>query len=355
MGEGIPPVIQCGGAGKRLWPLSTGAHPKPFHPISDGTETLLQSTLRRMAPGPDTAFLAPVIICAEPHVDLVRRQMRAIKVRPAALVIEPEGRGTAAAAMLAAQAVREVAPGSLALLAPADHRIIDDKGFRRCVAEAGDEAADRIVLFAATADRPETGYGYIQIAPWDVGRSTAQVLSFVEKPDGDTARGLIEQGGWAWNAGLFLATPEILLAEIARHAPAVAMAASSAWDHASRHGVAVRPDAEAFAASPIRSLDRAVIEKSDRLAAASCDVGWADLGCWRAVWREGDHDPSGNQLKGPAMAVDSAGCLVWSSTVPVAVVGMSNVVVVTTPNGVLVMPRDRAQEVGRLSRHLDVR
>lgn len=339
MGRSITPVVLCGGSGTRLWPLSTPAQPKPFHAI-DGGETLFQATIRRLSPGPDAPFEAPVIICSAAHRDLVRSQLRAIGVRAARIVVEPTGRGTAVAAALAALAVAEIAPGAAMLLAPADHHISDPDRFRAA-------ASHDIVLFAVPPDRPETGYGYIRVG--EVQESgVRRVEGFVEKPDRAHAKVLLAEGGWAWNAGLFLATPRLMTAEVKRHAPDVWAAASAAWRAASIRGVEVWPAAAEIQKVPAQSLDRAVIERSRRLAVTTCDVAWADVGCWKSLWATGRRDRDQNRLEGPATVVDSSGCLVWSSSLPVAVIGMTDVVVVQTPDGVLVMPRDRAQDVGRL-------
>lgn len=346
MGRSITPVILCGGSGTRLWPLSTPAQPKPFHVI-EGGETLFQATIRRLAPGPDAPFNAPVIICAAAHRDLVRAQLRAIGVRAARIVVELAGRGTAMAAALAAQAVGEIAPDSAMLLAPADHHIKDPDAFRSAVAQAADASGRHVVLFAVPPERPETGYGYIRVGT-ELETGVRAVEGFVEKPGRDRARALVADGGWAWNAGLFLATPRLMTAEIKRHAPDVWAAASAAWRTATRRGVEAWTGWTQPLETASQSLDRAVIEHTRRLAVTACDVAWADVGCWKSLWTAGRRDPDENRLEGPATVMDSSGCLVWSSTVPVAVIGMTDVVVVTTADGVLVMPRDRAQDVGRL-------
>ena len=345
MGASVTPVILCGGVGARLWPLSTRARPKPFHAI-DGDETLLQATARRLAPGPDASFSAPIVICSAAHRDLVRSQLDAIGVRPALVIVEREGRGTAFAAALAVRATREAAPGSLVLLAPADHQVADPAAFRASVAQAATAARRRVVLFAAPPDCAETGYGYIRM-----GRPLAgglrRVQAFVEKPDRTRAQAMLAQGAWAWNAGLFLASPDVLANEIARHAPEIDADAGAAWTRARRAADEVLLGPIDGVQSP-RSLDAAVIEHSGRLAAAACDMRWADVGCWRSLSRLVRDDGARNRVRGPAKLVDSTGCMVWSSGKPVAVIGMTDVVVVTTPDGVLVMPRERAQEVGRL-------
>lgn len=344
MSDGVLPVILCGGAGSRLWPLSTAERPKPFHPI-DGEETLLQATARRFAPSRAAPFLAPLVVCAAAHEDLVRAQLRRIGLRPSLILVEPEPGGTALAAACAVRAAREIAPGASLLIAPADHRIEDAPAFRAAVMAAAEGAGERIVLFAAEPRGPETGYGYVH---GGAGASDGlrRVDRFVEKPGRETVRAMLDEGGWGWNMGLFLGRPEVFADQIARHAPDVAARAETAWTGAQRRGSRVRL---AATAGPSVSLDRAVIEHSERLSMIPCDVGWRDVGCWSALWSASGRDRAENHLKGPATAVDSSGCLVWSAGLPVAVIGMEDVVVVSTPAGVLVMPRARAQEVGAVS------
>ncbi|MBG7616184.1 NTP transferase domain-containing protein [Brevundimonas sp. BAL450] len=351
MDYGVLPVILCGGSGSRLWPLSTADRPKPFHPIA-GDETLLQATVRRLRPSPAAPFLAPVIVCAAAHEDLVRAQLRAIGVRPAMVLVEAEPGGTALATACAVRAAMEIAPEAKVLIAPADHHISDAQGFRAAVMAAAGGAGDDLVLFSARPESPETGYGYMRR-----GRALPGGLHlierFIEKPALETATAMIAEGGWGWNMGLFLGRPAAFQDQIARHAPTVAARAGVAWSGAERRGSRL---ALAAASGPAISLDRAVIEHSDRLAMTACDVGWRDVGCWSALWSAASRDPADNHLQGSATVVESSGCLVWSGGgAPVAVIGMTDVVVVSTPSGVLVMPRARAQEVGALSTALPVR
>jgi mannose-1-phosphate guanylyltransferase/mannose-6-phosphate isomerase len=336
----VLPVILCGGTGSRLWPLSTADRPKPFHPIA-GDETLLQATVRRLAPSPAAPFLAPIIVCAAAHEDLVRAQLRAIGVRPAMILTEAEPGGTAMATACAVRAAMEIAPDAAVLIAPADHRMEKPQDFRAAVMAAAGSAGDDIVLFAARPEAPETGYGYMRAGAARRG-GLHRIDRFVEKPERETAEAMITQGGWGWNMGLFLGRPSVFQAQITRHAPRVAARAGAAWTGARRRGSRVTL---AAAPGPSVSLDRAVIEHSDALAMLACDVGWRDVGCWNALWSASGRDPADNHLKGAATAVDSSGCLIWSGETPVTVIGMTDVVVVSTASGILVMPRSRAQDV----------
>lgn len=345
MPECIVPVILCGGAGARLWPLSSGKQPKPFHALT-GERSCLQLTALRFS-GPDAGnFLAPIVICSAAHAALVRRQLAAVDVSPLALIVETRPGGTALAAAIAARASAVFAPGARMLLTPSDHQVEDGAALRAAILAGYGTAADRIVLVSARPARPETGYGYIRRGS-DLAPGVAEAADFIEKPALDTARRLMGDGRWSWNTGLFLASPEMMTNEIARHAPHVHAAAEQAWAGAVHRGGDVRLGRSAPGAPG--SLDRMVIERSDRLAVTACDCGWRDVGCWSSLWDASGRDASDNHLKGPATAVDSSGCLVWSTGTRVAVIGLHDIVVVTTDDGVLVVPRDRAQDVRRLA------
>ena len=348
MDHGVLPVILCGGSGSRLWPLSTAERPKPFHPIA-GDETLLQATVRRLAPSPAAPFQAPIIVCAAAHEDLVRAQLRAIGVRPAMVLTELEPGGTALAVACAVQAAMEIAPDAAVLIAPADHRIEKTQDFRAAVMAAAGGAGDDIVLFSARPEAPETGYGYMRAGAARPG-GLHRIDRFVEKPERETAEAMIAQEDWGWNMGLFLGRAAVLQDQIARHAPKVAARAEAAWSRARRRGSRVTL---AAAPGPYISLDRAVIEHSDHLAMVACDVGWRDVGCWNALWSASGRDLADNHLKGAATAVDSSGCLIWSGETPVTVIGMTDVVVVSTAAGILVMPRSRAQDVRAFNSTVD--
>lgn len=346
MPDSIVPVILCGGSGARLWPLSSGKRPKPFHTLTGERSCLQHTALRFSGAGPGN-FLAPIVICSAPHAGLVRRQLAAVRTKPLALVVEAAAGGTALAAAVAARAVATLAPGALVLLAPSDHHVEDPSALRAAIASGAKAAAERIVLLAARPQRPETGYGYVRRGR-ELETGVAEAADFVEKPEAAVASRLIADGRWGWNTGLFLAAPEVLAGEIARHAPGVHAAAELAWGDSVWHGGRINL-AGPHGGGGGPSLDRAVIERSDRLAVAACDCGWRDVGCWSSLWDASGHDASDNHLKGPATAVDSSGCLVWSTGAKVAVIGLQDIVVVTTNDGVLVMPRARAQEVRRLA------
>ncbi len=338
------PAVLSGGSGTRLWPLSTEAAPKQLHALMSG-RTMLQDTLRRLVASPsEIEVLAPILICSERHRQAVSEQMIEIAVHPSAIVLEPMGRNSAPAAAAAARLAHEIDPDALVILMAADHHIDDSAGFSEAVARAAGAARDHIVTFGVAPTSPETGYGYIEGGEVIDG-PVRRVARFAEKPDLATAKGYVADGRHLWNAGIFLFSPRVLLAEMERFAPEVLEATDLALARARRDGVMITLDAEAFGRCPSISIDYAVMEKTDRAAVTPIGVPWADVGSWSELWRLGPHDGQGNILKGDALVIDSADTLVWAGSRTVGVIGVKDLIVVETEDAVLVMPRERAQDV----------
>ncbi len=353
----IAPVIMSGGSGSRLWPLSTDAHPKQFHALG-GDAPMIQATALRIAPeAPGEAelmFLPPIVICNRAHDSLVREHLAEAGIEPLAVVLEPFGRNTAAVAATAAILTAELCPGALTLLLPADHVIANAASFRAAV-KRGATAPDRIVTFGIAPTGPETGYGYIQQGR-GIGEGVFEVARFAEKPAQVVAEAYLAEGGYAWNGGIFLFAPEVMLAELAAHRPDILETTAAALDRAERDGVTVRFSDEDFAAIPSESIDFAVMEHTKLAAVAPCDVGWADIGSWSELWRLGDKDARGNVQRGDTVVLDSDDCLVWADQgMEVGVVGLRDVVVVAAGGAVAVLPKDRAQDVKKVVEALRAR
>lgn len=339
----IIPVIMSGGSGTRLWPLSTDDRPKQFQSVGEGP-TLIQATARRFVEADGVEFLSPIVICNERHLGLVQEQLNSASLTPSSIILEPAPRNTAAVAVAAALAADEIDPDALVLLAPSDHMMRRPKALIEAVVRAQEVARSHIVTFGIHARTPATGYGYIKrsgaLAPEVFG-----IERFLEKPPLEQAQAYVADGGYDWNAGLFLFAPEVLAQEADRHAPAVWSAVQAAFSSASRDGPVVRLDSEAFAGAPSISVDHAIMEKTARGAVAPCDPEWSDIGGWSEYWTHLEHDDLGNALIN-AVAVDGENNLVWGvDGRPVAVVGLSNVVAISTDAGVLIVPRDRDQDV----------
>jgi mannose-1-phosphate guanylyltransferase len=334
---GIIPIILSGGSGTRLWPLSRAARPKQMLDLAGGGRTMLQATLDRVT---DSAlFAAPIIVASEAHCGEVERQLEGADAR---LVLEPAGRNTAPAIALAALAA---APDDLLLVLPSDHLVRDAAAFRDAVrAGAGAAREGWIVTFGMKAERPETGYGYIergeQIAP-----GVHRAARFVEKPDAATAETFCASGRHDWNAGLFLFRAGAMLDALRAHAPDVLEAAAQAMGARLEEGPLVRPEARSFAEAPSISIDHAVMEKAGRVAVVPASLGWSDLGSFEAMWEAARRDGDGNALQGDVLAPGARNCLVRSDGPLVAAVGVEDLVVVATADAVLIVPRRDSQRV----------
>lgn len=338
----IIPAIMSGGAGTRLWPASTEARPKQFHALGGG-ETMIAATAARVSGDAGAlSFAAPLVLCNERHGDLVRECIAA----PAAIVFEPAPRNTAAVGAIAAALGAELDPDALVLLLPADHIIKDVAAFHRAIAQAAPFARERIVTFGIAPDRPATGYGYIRRGR-ALGDGVFAIDSFREKPNEATARDYLATGEYSWNSGMFLFSPAVLLREF-EASGAIRDQALEALKRARREGLNIHLDAEAFASVQSLPLDIAVMEKTAHAAVVPCDMGWADVGSWDEIWRLAAKDEAGNALHGPVVARDVANTLIRSDGLKVCVAGVSDLVIVASGDAIIILPRERAQEVKEL-------
>jgi len=347
----IIPVILSGGAGTRLWPLSRELYPKQFLPLA-GEHSLLQDTVLRLAGLP--AVAPPLVVCNEEHRFLVAEQLRAAGVDGAAILLEPAGRNTAPAVALAAlHASARHGAEALLLVLPSDHVIADAAAFRRAVLEGVPAAqAGGLVTFGVRPTRPDTGYGYIRAGEALDASPARQVLAFVEKPDAERAAAYLASGEYLWNGGMFLLGAGSYLAELQRHAPAIAEACRSAFDAVRVDLDFVRVGREAFLASPSDSIDYAVMEHTGRAAVVALDAGWSDVGSWDALLDVQPKDAAGNVIFGDVLVEDASGSLIRSEGRLVAALGVKDLVIVETADAVLVADRARAQDVKRLVERL---
>jgi mannose-1-phosphate guanylyltransferase/mannose-6-phosphate isomerase len=352
----IHPVILSGGSGTRLWPMSRSLYPKQLLALT-GERSLLQETVLRVADGGaagDPAFAPPVIVANEEHRFIIAEQLREIALTPEALILEPVGRNTAPAACVAAlRLTARQAPGDpdpLMLVMPSDHAIGDLAAFRQAVERASGVArTGRLVTFGITPERAETGYGYIASGvPLDNLEGAFAVTGFVEKPDSDTAERYVASGTYFWNSGIFLFPAALYLSELERLRPDIVNACRAALAAAKSETDFVRLDQTAFAAGPSDSIDYAVMEHTQAAAVVPVGMGWSDLGSWDALWEMGDKDAGGNALSGNVVAEATRNCYLRSEAGLVAAIGVADIVVVATPDAVMVAPRDRTQEVKQL-------
>ena len=344
MSDGAPerrirPVILWGGAGARLWPLSRLARPKPLLALN-GHGSLLQQTARRVA-DPDR-FAPPLVVTGADDADAVAIQLADAGAPPDHLIVEPAPRGTAVAIALAALAET---PEALLLVLPSDHAIADEAALRAAVDAAAPFAADDwLVTFGIAPDRAETGYGYIRRGPAIEG-GVFRVERFAEKPALAEAQAWLAEGGYDWNAGIFLLRAGAFLDALARHAPEIHDACRSAWAGSTREGTRVRPDAAALEGASSLSVVVAVMERAERVAVVPVEMGWSDLGSWEAVYDLAAKDGDGNAVHGDGVAPGSHGCLVRSDGPAVVALGVTDLVIVATERAVLVVPRGETQRV----------
>ena len=335
MDDEIIPIILCGGSGTRLWPLSRKSYPKQFAPLMGDGSLFQQAATRLSGPG----FGAPVVVTGAAFRFIVTQQLAEVAVDPGAVLIEPSPRNTAPA--LLAAALHAGDRDALMLAAPADHLIPDAGAFRARVAEGVAAAREgAIVTFGIAPDRPETGYGYLE--PDGVpGCAPVPLRRFVEKPDEATARAMLEDGGYLWNAGLFLFTAGTLIDAFAAHAPDILRQVGAALDGARPDLGFLRLACGPWEACPDISIDYAIMEKAGDLRVLPYAGGWSDLGGWEAVYHRSANDADGVALHGPAQAIDCRDTLLRAENGGQLLVGLGldDIVAVSMPDAVLVANR----------------
>ncbi|MFV0384522.1 mannose-1-phosphate guanylyltransferase/mannose-6-phosphate isomerase [Paracoccus sp. (in: a-proteobacteria)] len=345
MSNRITPVLMAGGSGTRLWPVSRRAFPKQFAALV-GDETLFQASARRLA-GAD--YTAPVVMTNADFRFIVAEQLDQIGQQAKAVMIEPAGRNTAPAILAAALMVAAQDPERLLLVAPSDHVIPDAAAFRQAVETGTGPARDgRIVTFGITPDRPETGYGYLELA--GQGEGPQPLARFVEKPDADRAAQMLASGNFLWNAGIFLFRADTMINAFRAHAPEYLDPVQAALDQAQTDLGFLRLARGPWGGLPDKSIDYAVMEKADNLTVIRFSQGWSDLGGWDAVWREAlsEHpSPAGVVTDAASTAIDCQDVLLRSDSEDLQVVGigLKDTMVVATHDAVLVAGMDRAQDV----------
>ncbi|MAQ83144.1 MAG: mannose-1-phosphate guanylyltransferase/mannose-6-phosphate isomerase [Maritimibacter sp.] len=338
----ITPVLLCGGSGTRLWPLSRKSYPKQFAPFL-GRESLFQASAKRLS---GEGFAPPLVVTASEFRFIVTEQLGGAGIDPGAILIEPEGRNTAPAVLAAALWLEKTDPDALMLVAPSDHVIPEPEAFH-AVLETGAEAAraGRMVTFGIAPDRPETGYGWLELAEAG-GEGVQDLVRFVEKPDEDKASAMLDAKRFLWNAGIFLFSVRTILDAFRAHAPDLMEPVGAALDKGREDLGFLRLDPEAWEGADDISIDYAVMERADNLSVVPFDGRWSDLGDWYAVWRE-TADDTGVAQAGNALAIDCEDTLLRSEAEGQALVGigLQNIVAIAMPDAVLVADASRAQDV----------
>jgi len=357
----VTPVILCGGSGTRLWPLSRTGFPKQFLCLT-GNESLFQQAAQRLAAlgNESIKVAAPVIVSGEDHRFLAAEQLREVSIALGTALLEPSGRNTAPALTLAALAAVQDGQDPVLVVTPADQTIARPSAFNAAVQQAISQAEQgNIVILGVTPDKPETGYGYIRTDPGRSAPLCANVLNvaaFVEKPNLQTAQQYLSEGGYYWNAGMFVLKASVWLAAIEQFAPSILQATRTAWAARKKDGAFVRPGNAEFEAIPSESVDYAVMEhcpgSAFSIQMVPLDAGWNDLGAWDAVWQVQPKDAFGNAHVGDVLHTDSHNTLVHASSRLVALVGVSDLVVVETPDAVLVTTKSQSQDVKHIVNQL---
>jgi mannose-1-phosphate guanylyltransferase/mannose-6-phosphate isomerase len=340
----IVPVILSGGSGTRLWPLSREFYPKQLLALT-GEHSLLQDTAQRLEGL--AGVEAPIVVCNEEHRFLVAEQLREAGVEAERIVLEPTGRNTAPALTLAALAVQQSGGDPVLLVMPADHVIVDLPAFQ-AVVQQGAELAQRgrVVTFGIVPDAPATGYGYIRKG------EGVDVAGFVEKPDEQTAVQYIASGEYLWNSGVFMLKASTWLDELGKHRPDILQTATTAFAASRADLDFLRVPAKEFEAVPSESIDYAVMEKTERAAVLPLDAGWSDIGAWSTLWEVSSQDADGNVLSGDTLVHQTGNSMVIAQHRVVATVGVENLIVVETPDAVLVCHKESAQDVKKIVEQL---
>ena len=352
----IYPVILCGGTGARLWPLSRRSMPKQFLNFTCEDSLFQQAALR--VSGPD--FAAPIVITANDYRFVAAQQLADIGIKSKAVLLEPSPKNTAPAVLAAAVKLFDKDPHAVMLVVPSDHYIPDSAAFREQVTEVRALAeAEYVVTFGIQPDRPETGYGYIQIGQKLLETDGFSVTRFLEKPDANTAQKMIRLGSHLWNSGIFLVQCKTLLELAEQHVPNMLRCVKQSVNAGTRDLDFLRLEKNSWAEVDADSIDYAILEKAHNLAVFLFSGRWSDLGDWQAIMREfsvgGQSDSEGNMLVGKASQIDSHSCLIWSehSEQIVTTVGVNDLIVVAMADAVLVVNKHQAQSVKRVIDLLD--
>lgn len=349
--QSLIPVVLSGGSGTRLWPLSRERYPKQLLSLVN-RDSLLQATVRRLDGLMDVRVQAPIIVCNEEYRFVIAEQLRVIG-KESSILLEPVGRNTAPALTLAALAAIRNETDPVLLVMPSDHVIVDIPAFQASVRNGMRLAQEgAMVTFGITPDAPEIGYGYIQLGDALEEQGAFRITRFVEKPDLATAQSYLDEGSYLWNSGIFMLQASVWLSAIERCHPDIMAACRAAWDQGSVDGIFMRVDKTAFMLCPSDSIDYAVMERLSEYhgelppgVVIPLSAGWSDVGAWDSLWQVLSKDESGNVVRGDVLLHECQNTLVISENRLVACVGIDDLAVIETPDAILIVHKDRTQDV----------
>jgi mannose-1-phosphate guanylyltransferase / mannose-6-phosphate isomerase len=353
----LHPVILSGGAGTRLWPMSREKHPKQLLALIN-EETMLQATAKRVLQFKGSLDVAEqfIVVCNEEYRFITAEQLRCVDILHPTLILEPFGRNTAPALTLAAIEATKCGDDAVLLIMPADHEISDNGAFHTAIEVGLAQAINgAIITFGISPNRPETGYGYIRVDQEKNDSTLRSVQAFVEKPPTETAKKYFDEGNYLWNSGIFMMRASVWLKAIQHFQPEISIKCADAMDKAKTDSDFIRIKVEHFRSCPNDSIDYAVMEKLPRSPeiGISCFVvalnaGWSDLGAWDAVWMASKKDQDGNSTHGQVVMEDSRNSLVFANSRLVTCLGLNDVVVIETPDAVLVTNMQSTQNIKRV-------
>ena len=343
----IIPIILAGGTGSRLWPLSRQSFPKQFLSLNSNNEkTLLQNTQERISKIKN--IRAPILICNEQHRFIVAEQMNNINIKPLSILLEPIGRNTAPAIAVAALKAIELEDDPHILIMSSDHQILNPEKFLKTIEEGIKYSEkDRLVTFGVIPNKPETGYGYIKSKnPLNKNKIIGEsVLSFLEKPNLETAKKFIKDKRYSWNSGIFLFKAKKILSQIEEYNPEINNFAKESLIKKISDLDFERLDRESFESCPNISIDFAVMEKTDKGTVLPLDVEWSDIGSWESVWESSIKNDDGNVIKGNVISKDNKNCYLRSESKLIVGMGLKNLILVETSDAILIAEKSYSQKV----------
>ncbi len=353
----ILPVILCGGEGTRLWPLSRKSFPKQFLSLNNLNEkSLLQNTQRRLAGIKD--LIEPILICNSAHRFIVAEQMREINVNPKSIILEPFGRNTAPAILLAAFKSLEIEKNPHLLILSSDHQIKNEKNFRDMI-EIGKKYSsdDKLVTFGVVPRSPETGYGYIKSdKPFDLENIKGiKISEFIEKPNLKKAKELIKDKSFTWNSGIFLFKAKTIIDEINNLNPEIFKACEKTFSNSFKDFDFQRLDEQSFEDCPNISIDNAVMENTKKGIVIPLEAEWSDMGSWKSVWENSDKDKDGNFRKGRILSEKTQNCFLSSESKLLVSLGINNLVIIDTDDVTLVADKNESESIKKLVKDLHIR